>query len=127
MSDNLSNFIHNIKGLINESKQERLLVIEEKNQFREPESKMNAWIEVAIVIKQLPIEEVALILQKLSDGIHFTNEEKAEIRRSLLKNLRNIEKMIVSAKLIDSERGIVAMWKEHNESAFKKLNLDDFE
>lgn len=120
---NLERLLENLIPVIDDATAKRLESIEEKNQFRAPELEDITWVEVASVIQDLPINQIALILKNLSCGIVFSEDEQYEIKRSLSKNVSNIDKMIASEKVTDNDRKIARAWKEHNSSAFEKLEV----
>ena len=118
---NLERLLENSMPVIDDATAKKLESIEFKNQFRAPELEDITWVEVASVIQDLPVNQIALILKNLSCGIVFSEDEQYEIKRSLSKNVPNINRMIASEKVKENDRKIAREWKEHNSSAYEKL------
>ncbi|MCW3793859.1 hypothetical protein OM416_19895 [Paenibacillus sp. LS1] len=121
MSEKLSNYINSISPAASPSLKEKLKDIEFKDQFREPEIAEIAWLDLAHLLKSIPVHELAAMIKNQAVEVSFSNEELAEIRRALGKNVANIEGFMESDKISEQDKLDAKEWKRHNESAQIKI------
>ncbi|UHA74444.1 hypothetical protein [Paenibacillus sp. 481] len=100
--------------------------LEMKSQFRAPEMQGQSWMDLAMFIKStMTAEQLAIYLFNQSEAILFTDSEKTELQRALLKNRDNINKFIASDKTNDADEAVAETWLENNSSAYEKLQSDE--
>ncbi|MCD9024387.1 hypothetical protein [Cohnella silvisoli] len=95
--------------------------IEMKNAFRSPEMQYESWNDLARLVKTMPIDRLALLLSEQSQAVSFSEGERAEIRRALVKNRNNINEFIVSNKTSDADKTEAVAWLVDNTNAYAKL------
>ncbi|WP_340014672.1 hypothetical protein [Paenibacillus sp. FSL K6-1318] len=117
MSEKLTKYIHSISSGANERVQIKLETIEKERKHDE----RVGWVEVAKLLKSLPVHELVKVIKGQSLGIDFSREELGEIRRSLGRNISNIARFIESDKVRDQDKLDAEEWKKHNESAREKI------
>lgn len=117
MSEKLANYINSITPAASELVQEKLETIERDRKVDE----RVGWVEVAKLLKSLPVHELVRVIKGQTLGIDFSPEELREIRRALGRNISNINRFIESDKVRDQDRLDAEEWKKHNESAIEKI------
>ncbi|OMF47736.1 hypothetical protein [Paenibacillus amylolyticus] len=122
MSEKLTKYIHSITPAASERIQEKLETIEKDRKHDE----RVGWVEVAGLLKSLPVHELVKVIKGQTLGIDFSTEELGEIRRALGQNISNIDRFIESDKVNEKGKAEAEQWKSHNESAQAKI-IEHFE
>lgn len=117
MSGKLTRYINSITPGASERIQEKLDAIQKDRKHDE----RVGWVEVANLLKSLPVHELVKVIKGQSLGFEFSQDELIEIRRALGKNVSNIDRMIASEKVTEKDREVAIQWKQHNESAQDKV------
>ncbi|WP_088834371.1 hypothetical protein [Paenibacillus tyrfis] len=127
MKDGFEQLIIKLTSLYREDKsvQEQLKHIEMKSAFRSPEMQHESWNELARFVKTMPIDRLALLLVEQSEAISFSEDEKAELRRALFKNRKNISDLLSSSKTNEADKAVATRWLEDNTRALVKLQSND--